>query len=314
MARAYSQDLRDRLILAVDGEGLSRRAAARRYAVSDATAVRWMQAHRQGRRSALAQGGDRRSRLPGHRDWLLAQFAAEPDLTLAAVGARLREVHGVAADPGMLSRFFAKCGYTVKKSLFASEQLRPDIAEARARWQAMQSQLATARLIFIDETGITTNMVRRYAWGPKGKRVRCYTPGGHWKITTFVAGLAPEGIVAPFVIDEPMNRKIFTAYVAKFLVPELRPGDVVIMDNLSSHKSPEVAALIEAAGAILLFLPAYSPDLNPIEMAFAKFKSELRKAAERTKDALWNRVGIICDTFPPQECMNYFRHAGYAAT
>jgi transposase len=178
----------------------------------------------------------------------------------------------------------------------------------------MQSQLATGRLIFIDETGITTNMVRRYAWGPKGKRIRCYTPGGHWKITTFVAGLAPEGIVAPFVIDEPMNRKIFTAYVAKFLVPELRPGDVVIMDNLSSHKGPEVAALIEAAGAILLFLPAYSPDLNPIEMAFAKFKSELRKAAERTKEALWNRVGIICDTFPPQECMNYFRHAGYAAT
>ena len=111
-----------------------------------------------------------------------------------------------------------------------------------------------------------------------------------------------------------MNRKIFTAYVARFLVPELRPGDVVIMDNLSSHKGPEVAALIEAAGASLMFLPAYSPDFNPIEMAFAKFKNELRKAAERTKDALWNRVGIICDTFSNQECLNYFRHAGYAAT
>lgn len=115
MARAYSQDLRDRLILAVEREGLSRRAAARRYSVSDATAVRWMQAHRQGRRAALAQGGDRRSRLPEHRDWLLAQFEAEPELTLAAVGARLKAAHGVAADPGMLSRFFAKCGYTVKK-------------------------------------------------------------------------------------------------------------------------------------------------------------------------------------------------------
>jgi putative transposase len=115
MARAYSQDLRDRLILAVDREGLLRRAAANRYAVSDATAVRWMQAHRQGRHSALVQGGDRRSRLPEHRDWLLAQFDAEPELTLAAVGARLREAHGVAADLGMLSRFFAKSGYTVKK-------------------------------------------------------------------------------------------------------------------------------------------------------------------------------------------------------
>ena len=178
----------------------------------------------------------------------------------------------------------------------------------------MQPRLAAGRLIFIDETGVTTNMVRRYGWGPKGKRIRGYTPGGHWKITTFVAGLAPEGIVAPFVIDEPMNRKIFTAYVARFLVPELRPGDVVIMDNLSSHKGPEVAALIETAGACLMFLPAYSPDFNPIEMAFAKFKSERRKAAERTKDALWNRVGSICDTFSPQECLNYFRHAGYAAT
>ena len=115
MGRAYSQDLRDRLILAVEREGLSRRAAARRFAVSDATAVRWMQAHAQGRRSALRQGGDRRSRLPEHRDWLLELFEAEPELTLAAVGARLHEAHGVAADPGMLSRFFAKCGYTVKK-------------------------------------------------------------------------------------------------------------------------------------------------------------------------------------------------------
>jgi transposase len=111
-----------------------------------------------------------------------------------------------------------------------------------------------------------------------------------------------------------MNRRIFTAYVAKFLVPELRSGDVVIMDNLSSHKGPEVAALVQSAGAILLFLPAYSPDLNPIEMAFAKFKSELRKAAERTKEALWNRVGTICDAFSPHECLNYFRHAGYIAT
>ena len=115
MGRAYSQDLRDRLILAVEREGLSRRAAARRFAVSDATAVRWMQAQAQGRRSALRQGGDRRSRLPEHRDWLLRLFEVEPELTLAAVGARLREAHGVAADPGMLSRFFAKCGYTVKK-------------------------------------------------------------------------------------------------------------------------------------------------------------------------------------------------------
>ena len=177
----------------------------------------------------------------------------------------------------------------------------------------MQPALSAKRLIFLDETGVTTSMVRRYGRAPRGKRVRGYAPAGHWKITTFLAGLARDGIVAPFVIDEPMNRAIFTQYVRQYLVPELRPGDVVILDNLSSHKGAEVAALVEACGAKLLFLPPYSPDLNPIEMVFAKLKHLLRKAKERTREGLWNRIGSLLDDFPPNQCANYFRHAGYAA-
>jgi transposase len=154
-------------------------------------------------------------------------------------------------------------------------------------------------LIFLDETGVTTNMVRRYGWARRGQRVKGYAPAGHWKITTFIAGLSRDGFLAPFVVDQPMNREIFTQYVRQFLVPELKPGDVVILDNLSSHKGSEAASLIQECGATLLFLPPYSPDLNPIEMAFAKLKQMLRTAKERTREDLWNRIGTLIDCFLP---------------
>lgn len=139
-------------------------------------------------------------------------------------------------------------------------------------------------------------------------------PHGHWKTTTFVAGLTTRGMIAPFVIDGAINRDAFETYVAEVLVPELAPGDVVVMDNLSSHKGPKVRELIEAAGATLLYLPPYSPDFNPIENAFAKLKAFLRKVAERTVDGLWAAIGRAVDLFSPDECMNYFRAAGYDAS
>ena len=139
-------------------------------------------------------------------------------------------------------------------------------------------------------------------------------PHGHWKTTTFVAGLTTRGMIAPFVLDGAINRNAFETWVAKVLVPELRPGDVVIMDNLPSHKGPQVRVLIEAADASLLYLPPYSPDFNPIENTFAKLKALLRKAAERTVVGLWNAIGILVDAFTPQECANYFTAAGYDAT
>jgi transposase len=136
-------------------------------------------------------------------------------------------------------------------------------------------------------------------------------PHGHWKTTTFIAGLRNTGMIAPFVFDGPVNREIFEVYVERVLVPELRCGDIVIMDNLGSHKGPVVRAMIEAAGASLVFLPPYSPDFNPIEKAFSKLKAGLRKAAERTVDGLWSTIGRLVDTFTPDECANYFVAAGY---
>jgi transposase len=156
-------------------------------------------------------------------------------------------------------------------------------------------------------------MARLRGRAPRGQRLRVPIPHGHWKTTTFVAGLRQDGIVAPFVLDGPINRDAFEAYVAQVLVPELQPGDTVIMDNLSSHKGPRVRELIEAAGARLLYLPPYSPDFNPIENAFAKLKALLRKAAERTLEGLWTAIGRLVDVFTPNECTNYFAAAGYDA-
>ena len=171
-----------------------------------------------------------------------------------------------------------------------------------------------ACLVFVDETWASTNMARRYGRAPRGQRLRVGVPHGHWKVTTFVAGLRRDGMIAPFVLDGPINRSAFEVYVERVLVPDLRPGDVVIMDNLSSHKGPRVRAIIEGAGASLLYLPPYSPDFNPIENAFAKLKALLRKAAERTVTGLWTAIGRLVDLFTPSECARYFEAAGYDPT
>lgn len=157
-------------------------------------------------------------------------------------------------------------------------------------------------------------MARRHGRCRRGQRLRVGVPHGHWKTTTLVAGLTTRGMVAPLVLDGAINRHAFEVYVEKVLAAELRPGDIVIMDNLSSHKGPRVREMIEAAGASLLYLPPYSPDFNPIENAFAKLKALLRKAAERTVEGLWNAIGRLIDVFTPDECANYFAAAGYDAT
>lgn len=188
------------------------------------------------------------------------------------------------------------------------------MAEARERWREDQPALDPAHLVFIDETGTSTNMARTRGRGKRGCRVIGHVPHGHWKITTFLAGLRCDGITAPFVIDHPMNSAIFLAYVTQCLVPTLTPGDIVVMDNLKPHKATGVREAIEAAGATLRYLPPYSPDLNPIELAFSKLKTLLRKAAERTIEGLWNRIGNLLDQFTHSECLNYFQHDGYPAT
>lgn len=168
--------------------------------------------------------------------------------------------------------------------------------------------------MFIDETWASTNMTPRYGRCEKGERLIAHAPFGHWKTTTFIGALRYDGLTAPCVFDGPINGERFRAYVEQILVPTLKPGDIVVMDNLSSHKVAGVRQAIEAAGAERRLLPPYSPDMDPIEQVFAKLKSILRRAAKRTVEALWNAIGLAVAAFPPGECRSYFRNAGYGFT
>jgi len=183
-----------------------------------------------------------------------------------------------------------------KKSIRAAEQLRADVAVARDLWRELQSKLDATKLIFLDETWAKTNMTRLY---------------GHWKTTTFLAGLCHDGIVAPLVLDGPINGRAFRAWVEQFLAPTLQPGQIVIADRLGSHKVAGVREAIEARGAELILLPPYSHDFNPIEQVFAKLKALLRKAEPRTRESLWKTIGEKINMFSPDECLNYLRHCGY---
>ena len=168
-----------------------------------------------------------------------------------------------------------------------------------------------AAFVFLDETGVSTNMVRRYGWGPRSERLVDAAPHGHWRTTTFVAGLGSTGVIAPLVLDGPMTGAAFRAYVDQFLAPSLSPGKVVVMDNLAAHKVAGIREAIAAVGASILYLPPYSPDLNPIEQLFAKLKALLRKAAARTRDALWTTIGRLLGAFNPAECRNYLFNCGH---
>jgi transposase len=184
----------------------------------------------------------------------------------------------------------------------------------RHQWQAGQPALDPQQLVFVDETWASTNMTRRYGRAPVGERLVCPVPYGHWKTTTFVAALRVGGLTAPMVVDGAVNGDLFVAYVEQILAPSLRPGDLVVMDNLSCHKRLGVQRAIEKAGATLVFLPPYSPDFNPIELAFSKLKALLRAAENRSVEALWDFLGRVLDAFGAEECRNYFRHCGYNAT
>jgi transposase len=198
--------------------------------------------------------------------------------------------------------------------MVASEQDRPDVARRRGQWLKYQSSIDPARLVFIDETWVKTNMAPLCGWGPGGTRVKGRAPFGHWNTTTFLAALRSDRIEAPWLLDGPINGERFLVYVEQVLVPTLSPGDIVIMDNLGSHKSKAVRQAIRKAGAKLFFLPKYSPDLNPIEQFFAKLKHHLRAAQQRTREALSAAVAQILAAITPQECSNYLTHQGYQQT
>jgi transposase len=313
MPKPYSSDLRARVIEAVEA-GASRREAAEDYAVAASTVVLWAQRFEATGSVAAKPFGGSASPLEVHAETLLALVAQQPDLTLDEIVAASEE-RGISASRSAVWRFFNRHRISRKKKhLQAAEQNSEELARRRQRWIREQGFLDPAHLVFVDETCTTTAMVRLYGRCPCGERLVGYVPQGHWKTLTFVAGLREDAMVAPLVVDGPMTGDIFLAYIKQSLAPTLAPGDTVIMDNVAVHKVAGVKEAIEAAGATLAYLPAYSPDFNPIEQAFSKLKAHLRKAAEETIPDLIHRIGRLVTEFTAQECANFFRHAGYVQT
>lgn len=196
--------------------------------------------------------------------------------------------------------------------MVAGERERPDVARRRAQWIKYQDRIDPSRLVFIDETWTRTNMAPLRGWAPRGSRLIAKVPDGRWRTMTFLAALRHDRIEAPWLLEGPIDGESFTVYVEKILLPTLQPGDIVIMDNLGSHRGKTVRQLIRSAGAKLFFLPKYSPDLNPIEQVFAKLKHLLRKAAARTLETVCAAIGELLGAFTKAECKNYFKNSGYA--
>ncbi len=313
---ALSDDVRKRVVDAVVEEGMSRNAAAKRFGVSIASAIRWVwRFHATGGVSPAPTGGDQRSdRIEAHRDYLFGLIRRQPDITLLEIQERLIANCGERFSSSVIWRFFDRHEITFKKkTAHAEEQQRPDVLKKRQEWFGAQLDLDPRKLVFIDETGASTNLARKGGRCRRGRRLRVGIPHGHHKAITMVAGLRLSGLVAQKAFDKPMNAATFEEWVETCLVPTLAKGDVVVMDNLSSHKRPKVEQLIKAAGAELRYLPPYSPDMNPIEKAYSKLKAFLRKIAERTVVSLMNALQACAEIFKPNECLNYFKACGYDA-
>ena len=311
MGKPYSMDLRERVVAAVKTGGLSCNRAAKQFGIGISTAINWVRRQREtGSVAPGKMGGHRPKKIAGeHRDWLL-QRTKQGDFTLRGLVAELAE-RGLKVDYRSVWEFVHAEKLSFKKSLVAGERDRPDVARRRAQWTKYQDRVEPERLVFIDETWTKTNMAPLRGWAPRGKRLVAKVPHRRWKTTTFVAALRLNRIEAPWLLEGPIDGESFRTYVARVLVPTLRSGDIVIMDNLGSHKGKAVRDLIRSVGAKLFFLPKYSPDLNPIEQAFAKLKHLLRKAAARTVETVCAAIGEILGAFTPQECSNYFRNSGY---
>ena len=277
MTRPYSEDLRERVVRVVES-GTSCNAAAKQFDVSISFVVKLMQRWKQrGTIKADKYGGWKKSNLAPHGDRIRALVMENCDITidelcvlLAAEGIEAKRSTLGDSGRGFPTRRSGSGAESQKKTAHAAEQERPDVAAARATWRNEQPGLIAERLVFLDETWARTNMARRYGRAPRGERVVAAIPHGHWKTTTFIAALRHDRITAPCVFDGPINGASFLAWVQQALVPTLSAGDIVIMDNLSSHKVAGVHEAIEAVGATPLYLPPYSPDLNPIEQVFAK--------------------------------------------
>ena len=310
MTRPISMDLRERAMARL-AEGQSVRQVAAALEVALSSVVKWSQRLRATGSCAPAKVGGRRPRKIVGDHEACCWNGSDPRSPCAAWSPNW--LH--AASGWITARSGRRCtapATRLKKTALAAEQCRPDVARRRARWKRHQKRIDPRRLVFIDETWAKTNMAPLRGWAPRGERL-IGRPHGHWRTSTlhgtFIAALR----LVRIVLGGPVNGDAFRAYVEQFLVPTLAPADVVVMDNLGSHKSAAVRKAIRRAGAHLLFLPPYSPNLNPIEQVFAKLKHLLRNAAERTAEATWRRIGTLLDRFSASECANCFRNAGYAS-
>jgi transposase len=311
MGKPYSDDLRERVVEGIES-GDTRGELAELYGLSLSTVGRFIRRKREtGSVSPDKFGGYRQHALAPHTDRVKELVAARPDSTLLEFQAGLAK-DNVTVSQSAIFRFLRHLNLTFKKKVIhAAEQERPDVAAARKTLRKKQPRLDPKRLVFIDETSASTNMTRRYGRAPQGDRLVCKVPHGHWKTTTFIAALRHNGVTAPLALDGPMNGESFMTYVEKVLAPTLKSNDIVFMDNVSVHKVTGIEEAIEARGASVYYLPAYSPDLNPIEQFFAKLKSILRKIAARTVTGLWKAIAACLKTVSKRECAAYLANSGY---
>src|SRR5271157_4481027 len=313
MTKPYSMDLRERVVTAVETEGMSRHQAAARFGVAVSSAIKWVARYRKTGSAAPSKiGGYKPRTLRGeHAAWLTAR-CQEKDFTISQLVDELKSIRGLKVDRRSVWEFLHAQGLSHKKTAAAQEQDRKDVKRRREQWRAYQDRIDPKRLIFIDETWTKTNMAPLRGWGPRGSRVIGKAPFKRWKTMTFIAALRHDGIAAPCLFDGPINGAVFLAWVRESLVPALNPGEIVVMDNLGSHRGKAVRSAIREAGAKLFFLPKYSPDLNPIEQVFSKLKHGRRKTAARSYDAVLAAIGELLGSYTPKECANYVKNCGYA--
>ena len=318
MPRAYSADLRERALAACEA-GLSPAAAARRFGVGERTVYDWRrQARDEGRRRATPPAGGRRPTIAGTEDALRAVVAARRDGTLAEYVAAYRARTGRTLSRSAMCRALRRLGLPRKrKSLRAEERDRPAVVAERAAFAARGRGLGPGRLVFVDEAGVSTGLVRTHARAPRGCRATGAAPAGRWRRLTVLGALAADGVAAAMTIERATDTAVFTAFLDQVLIPELvrtRPDAVVVMDNLSPHRAPVVRRKLEAAGLGLLHLPRYAPDLAPIEPMGAKVKALLRSTAARTVAALETALADALACVTPADARGFFRGCGYAVT
>jgi transposase len=311
--KAYSQDLRERVVRACDEGRLSRQQVADLFRVSTAWVRRLLQRRRlTGSFAARPHAGGPQPKLDDERRGrLLVLVAAQPDATLA----ELRDRLAAPVHLSTIARALTRLGLTVKKKVLqAAEQDRPDVRHQRATYCGRVAAIDPDRLVFLDECGANTAMTRLYGRAPRGERVVGSVPQGHWKTTTLISAIRRAGVVASLVFEGPTDEAAFRAYITKVLVPAVRPGDIVVLDRLAVHRAGWVRRALRKAGAGVWYLPPYSPDFNPIEKVWAKVKAWLRKVGARVTEALWDAITRALETVTAQDCVNCFAHCGYPAT